>query len=247
MSTYAADLAYVHDVGFTEFVRQARPYLLQQFASHGITSGTIVDLGCGTGVWVEQLVKRDYDAWGVDISRAMLAIAKKRAPSATFRCESLYTARLPRSHAVTALGEVFNYQFDGRANTKSLGRLFSRVFQSLEPGGLFIFDIACPGRGRGRTDWQRHWQSGDWALLLTTNEDRKTQTLTREMTVFRRVGRAYRRSREVHRLRLYRPRDIARQLRAVGFRVRHETGYGNAHRWPGIKVLVARKPLTATA
>ncbi len=44
--------------------------------------------------------------------------------------------------------------------------------------------------------------------------------LTRRMTVFRKVGKLYRRSEESHRLRLYWGAVLARVLRDIGFRVR---------------------------
>jgi hypothetical protein len=72
-------------------------------------------------------------------------------------------------------------------------------------------------------------------------EDRKAARLTRWITSFRRVGKLYRRSSEVHHLRLYRASELAQLLRRAGFKVRILLGYG-ADQFAGRQVaLVARK------
>jgi len=48
---YAPDLAYVHDVGFGDFARDAGPALLAHFRKAGLAGGHVVDLGCGSGIW----------------------------------------------------------------------------------------------------------------------------------------------------------------------------------------------------
>ena len=48
--------------------------------------------------------------------------------------------------AVTAVGECLNYSFDAKNCLPALRRLFRRIFSALEAGGIFIFDVAGPGR-----------------------------------------------------------------------------------------------------
>ncbi|MGH7178608.1 MAG: class I SAM-dependent methyltransferase, partial [Tepidisphaeraceae bacterium] len=50
--------------------------------------------------------------------------------------------------------------------------------------------------------------------------------LTRWITSFRRVGKLWRRTDDVHRLRLHRGGDLAEVLRRVGFHVRVVRSYG---------------------
>jgi hypothetical protein len=49
--------------------------------------------------------------------------------------------------AVTAIGEALNYAADPRAGIDQLVRLAGRVHDALEPGGVFLFDIATRGKG----------------------------------------------------------------------------------------------------
>jgi SAM-dependent methyltransferase len=220
MSGYQSDLAYIHDAGFGDFARKSAPGLLAILRKAGIRTGFVVDLGCGSGIWAAELIRSGYEVMGIDISRAMIEMARQRAPAARFLKASFLSARLPACDAVTALGEIFDYTFDRRNGRRELKRLFRRVYAALLPGGVFIFDIAEPGRELRRA----HAQGKDWAILFAAEASR--DMLVRRMTAFRRVGKLYRRSEETHRLRLYRSSDVAADLRRAGFAVRVLRAYG---------------------
>ena len=101
---YDTDLAFVHDVGFDAFAKNSAPGILQLLFRSGITDGRIVDLGCGSGIWARELVNSGYGVVGVDISPAMIEIARRRVPEAEFHVESFLRFDLPACRAVTALG-----------------------------------------------------------------------------------------------------------------------------------------------
>lgn len=234
------DLARVHDAGFGEFARSAAPGLLELLRTAGISAGRVVDLGCGSGIWAKELAAASYDVTGVDISPAMIALARERVPQGEFHVESCRTYALPSCRAVTALGEVLNYLHDRRQSASQLVRLFRRVHSALEPGGLLIFDVAEPGRSEGRAPC--FWEGDDWACLVRFETDRAKQRLCRRIVTFRKVGELYRRSEVVHRLQLYRGTELAERLREIGFRVRLLRRYGEFPLLPGLVGLVARKP-----
>ncbi len=238
-TSYTQDLAYIHDVGFGGFAREAGPGLLDTLRQRGVTTGRVVDLGCGSGIWAERLGRAGYGAVGFDQSSAMIAMARKRAPEATLRHQSFLDAELPKCDAVTSLGECLNYLFDARVGEKSLARLFRKIHAALRPGGVFIFDVAAPGRGVGPT--MKNFSGHDWAILMDVHEDKSRRVLTRRLTSFRKVGKLYRRSEEIHRLRLYRPLEVAAMLRRAGFGVRIVRGYGKLRFKPGHHGFVARK------
>ncbi|CAA9453375.1 MAG: hypothetical protein AVDCRST_MAG37-2627 [uncultured Rubrobacteraceae bacterium] len=73
---------------------------------------------------------------------------------------------------------------------------------------MLILDAAEPGRVPGSGRHQSHAQGQDWAVLTSAEEDRAHETLTREITIFRKVGDLYRRSEETYRLRLIPTHDL---------------------------------------
>jgi len=236
---YGRDLAWIHDDGFGDFARTSAPGLLRLIGETEPSSGLIVDLGCGSGVWAAAAGRAGYDVLGVDRSAAMIAIARARAPHARFRVVSLFDARLPPCCAVTAIGEVFSYLFDERHSMARIEAVWRRIYRALEPGGCFIFDVAAPGRGRGEARIYR--EARDWAILRELEEDRRARVLTRRITTFRKMGGAYRRAREVHRLRLFTRAELLAGLRHTGFRVRVLSAYGARTFEPGHIGFLARK------
>lgn len=240
-AAYRDDLAFIHDAGFGGFARKSAPWLLDWFRSRGIVNGRVIDLGCGSGIWAEALATAGYDVLGFDISAAMLGMSRRRVPSGEFHRASFLDAPLPPCVAVTALGEILNYQFDRRNTPTRLEKLFHRVYKALCLGGLFVFDVALPGRVPGGA--RQNYTHGDgWTCFHEAQEDHEKRILTRHITTFRRVGKLYRRDYEVHRLRLYDRAKLVAQLRAIGFRVRPVSGYGEMRFPPGYVGLLASRP-----
>jgi len=240
-TAYRDDLAFIHDVGFGHFARQAAGELLQHLRATDNRQGLVVDLGCGSGILSEAIASHGLQVVGFDISSGMIALARGRVPRGEFHVASFLDARLPSAVAIAAIGEVFNYCFDRHNNRQRLWRLFGRVFEALEPGGLFLFDVATPGRVPGGL--QRGYTEGPgWACLYTATEDKPRQRLTRTITSFRQDGDLYRRDHEVHELQLLDRAEVRQWLQAVGFRVRTLKGYGDMRFPRGYVGFLARKP-----
>jgi SAM-dependent methyltransferase len=238
---YGADLAYVHDVGFTDFARRAAPALLRLLRAHRVR-GRVVDLGCGSGVWARALTDAGYEVLGIDVSAAMLRRARRNAPRARWRRASLFRAALPPCGAVTAIGECVSYAFDRAAGPSALERLFRRVHAALAPGGVFVFDVLEPGQLAPGAVRHVHREGDDWATLVDATEDPRRRVLTRRITSFRRVGARWRRGREIHRVRLYERTTLRRALARTGFAVRELRAYGRRCTFaPRHVAFVARK------
>jgi hypothetical protein len=170
----------------------------------------------------------------------MVALARRRVPEGDFRTASLFRAVLPRCAAVAAVGECVGYAFEAGNTAAARARLFRRIHRALLPGGLFLLDVAEPGR---EPRPRRHFVlQADWAVLVTASEDAGRRVLTRDITSFRKVGALYRRTHEVHRLRLLPRRRVLAELRAAGFRVRVLPGYGPLRFGRGQVAFLARKP-----
>src|SRR5262245_6003709 len=233
---YSTDVAVVHDAAFGELAERAAPAIVGRLHAHGIRGGRIVELGCGSGITAALLASSGYDVTGIDASAAMVRLARQRAPRASFRVASIAAARIPRCRAVVAVGEVIAYLPGG---SRGLHRLFRRVREALEPGGLLIFDfIASAAR---RTYSIRCRSGDDWVLASSASFDRTRSVLTRKILVVRSRGRAVRASSETHHVRIYSRREIRAALARAGFRVRMVRSYRRYRLLPGDVVAVARR------
>jgi SAM-dependent methyltransferase len=233
-SFYPADLARIHDEGFGEFARAASCEVLRRLPQEGL----VVELGCGSGISTQILSEAGYQVVGIDIAADMLAIARRRAPSAELRRASIWEAELPPCVGVTAIGEVINYAADERAGAEQLPELFARVHDALLPDGVFIFDFATPGRGTLRAGGPHVREGTDWRIESEAVEDPASKTLERRMTLD--VGGRQRA--EVHRLRLYEPELVKGCLEHAGFRSEALAGYCDFGFWPGYGAFAALKP-----
>jgi SAM-dependent methyltransferase len=239
---YNEDLAYIHDVGFQDYVLQAMPEILTILKHKQFSSGLIVDLGCGSGLSTEVLHQAGYQVLGIDISEAMIAIAQARVPTAKFRVASLFTAEIPPCAAVISIGECLSYAFDANSDT-ILDSLFQRIYHALSPGGVFIFDIVVPGHVAPGETMESFTEGQDWIVLVEKQEDPIQQILTRRIITLRQVGDLYRRTDEVHHQRLFDTDALADALQQKGFQVDICDRYGQFSLPPARMAFIAHKPV----
>ena len=238
---YEDDLAYIHDRGFGGFANNAAPGLLKLLRDHGIDSGLVVDLGCGSGIWAKHLRDHGYEVFGVDQSAAMIKLARKSAPAAKFKTGSLFGKTLPSCNAVTSLGECISYLFDRNSKKDSLLKLFRNVYKALQPGGIFIFDVMESLPYELKYPKKLYKEGKDWAILFSATCDRKKRILTRYMVTYRKIGTHYRRSEEVHRLRVLNRKIVRHELQKAGFRVCYLQSYGKVRMMTGRMGFLAGK------
>jgi SAM-dependent methyltransferase len=246
---YSAELAYIHDAGFGDFATRTAPEVIRILRAHAILPTTdsgrpskVVEVGCGSGTLALCLGKAGYDVLGFDISPAMIALARAKAPAARFRVASLIDANIPRCRAVLALGEVIAYvpaSNTGAVLPGALCEFFVRVHDALVAGGVFIFDFIESGKGRTYAVASRSGR--DWALASEATLDRSGRVLTRRMVSIVNVGRQFRRSQEIHVVRIHGRRAVARALADAGFSSWMSRSYGRYRLLPGSVAVVATK------
>ena len=242
---YAPPLARVHDAGFTDLARAAARALIADLRRAGHHTGTVVDLGCGSGVLAGVLAEAGYDPLGIDLSPAMIELARRRVPAATFRQGSIWDVDLPPAVGVAAIGEVVNYAADPRTGLAQLDRLIGSVAAALTGGGRLLFDVATPGRaGPDRATMGFH-DGPDHSLHVDAREttaDDGAPLLERRMVLFTRDGEVYRRSDEVHQLRLYDAGRVQALLERAGLVVSARDGYDDHRLSPGWVAFAAHAP-----
>ncbi|MCL2527601.1 MAG: class I SAM-dependent methyltransferase [Defluviitaleaceae bacterium] len=122
---------------------------VQQFSS-------LLDLGCGPGIYAEEFHHAGYKVTGVDFSERSVNYAKNSAlekglPIAYYQRDYLTLDFIDEFGLVT----IINFDF-GVLSTDDRAKVLSKVYTALKPGGLFVFDVFTPNQYAGRkesTDW----------------------------------------------------------------------------------------------
>jgi SAM-dependent methyltransferase len=105
------------------------------------SSQQILDLGCGTGRHDFLLASSGHSVTGVDLSKRMLAIARKKAAQAgtkiEFILDDIRTVRLGKAFdLVISMFAVMSYQ----VTNDDLFKTLQTARAHLAPGGVFVFD-----------------------------------------------------------------------------------------------------------
>lgn len=106
---------------------------------------TLIDLGCGPGLYSQAFAARGYTVTGVDISSSSLAYAKQAALVAhkpiTYLCQDYVTEPLPGRYDLA----VCIYCDFGALISDEQQRFLQHVHASLNDNGLLIFDVFGAG------------------------------------------------------------------------------------------------------
>ena len=222
---YGQALSQIHDCGFSGVAKAAADMLISVLKDSRLTHSRVTDLGCGSGILARKLLDEGYTVEGVDQSVAMLALARSRAPEAVFTQQTLFDYEIPPSIAVCAIGECFNYLFDHNNDEAALDQVLNRVDQSLEDGGIILFDIATPDR-IVKAPPKTFFQTRNWTTLIENIHSETPLMMTRKISSFVRVNGYYERVDETHHLRLIDPKSITNSLTLRGYEFDMFDSYG---------------------
>jgi SAM-dependent methyltransferase len=112
-------------------------YLHRLIRRYAPDARSVLELGCGSGSMLSLLAKR-YDATGIDSSRSMLSIARKKAPRARLLEGDITSFSLQERF------DVILCPFDTINHVTSFSlwkRVFANACAHLNPNGIFIFDV----------------------------------------------------------------------------------------------------------
>lgn len=221
---YGPDQARIHHERFGDLATEAARLVVERLHAAGHDTGFVTDLGCGSGILSAQLLAAGYLVEGVDLSPAMVELARETAPQGSFRVGSVHDALIAPSVAVTAIGEVLQYATDARTGLDALESLAARVYAALEPGGILVFDLSTPGRNLGLDVRHVFHDHGTWMLGMHATEGPDWYERRIVILIEEEDGR-YRRVDESHRLVLFPVPDVVASLERAGFSVEIRPSY----------------------
>jgi len=101
---------------------------------------TVLDLGCGTGTHAAMLIKRGFNVIGGDISKEMLAIAKKKTSMPCYRIDMRAFLLKKKVDTIICLYNTIMYN----RTEKELESTFGSCCNSLNRKGIFIIQLTNP-------------------------------------------------------------------------------------------------------
>lgn len=124
--------------------------LLTALAEQTPEGSTIADLGCGPGHVAAYLADHGVPCVGIDLSPAMIDIARKKYPAVDFRVGDLLALPVPDEAfgAIVALYSIIHFDED-----PELDAAFREMRRVLRPGGRLLLSFHIGAEVRHLSEW----------------------------------------------------------------------------------------------
>ena len=125
---------------------------------------TVLDLGCGPGLYASRLARAGMHVTGADYSHRSIEYATKYAQENNLSVTYRYQNYLELSDENQYDAALLIYGDFCPLNPEQRARLLQNVYRALKPGGKFVLDVTtreCRRRYGNRNRWQAV-QSGFW-------------------------------------------------------------------------------------
>jgi SAM-dependent methyltransferase len=214
------------DVGYPQWA----DYVQWHFDRQKVPVRTVAELACGTGSLTKLLAQRGYEMTAIDLSPDMLTVAADKCDGLPVRfvCQDMSRLALPEPvDAVICCLDSVNYV----TRPKALQQAFRRVYRSLKPGGLFLFDAKTPLALEGADDQMYLDETEEVFCVWRGEYDPKRRVCGYGIDLFRlRPDGAWDRGSEYHEEYAYTQQELEQWLTEAGFsRIKQ---YGNLKKRP---------------
>lgn len=105
------------------------------------TNSSILDLGCGPGLYTERFAKLGHKVIGIDFSRRSINYAKEHSRIENLEIEYIYKNYLEINYKEKFDLITLIYCDFGALSNNERDVLLQKVYDALKPGGMFIFDV----------------------------------------------------------------------------------------------------------
>jgi SAM-dependent methyltransferase len=116
--------------------------------------GAVADVGCGAGLVTQELVRLGLDAFGIDLSPQMVALARRRYPGVRFAVGSMVKLGV----ADGSLGGVLACNSIIHVPSEYRPQVFAEFHRALRPGGQLMLSF-------GIGDERRHFDEVDGVAI----------------------------------------------------------------------------------
>lgn len=212
------DFAYLYDRLIKQDIDYEKIccYIQEIFDRYGKSPSLICDLACGTGNVTVPMSQRGYDMIGVDVSEAMLDVARTKNTDSDiiYICQDMKKLDLfGTCDAFLCMTDGFNYI----TSINSVKSIFSKIRRCfIEQDGIFIFDISSAYKLQNTLGSNTYIYNTD-DVFYTWENSFKNPLCKMELNFFVKDKENYRRFEEVHLQRAYTKEQIITTLTESGF------------------------------
>jgi ubiquinone/menaquinone biosynthesis C-methylase UbiE len=214
-------------------VRQIKKLISEYKRSSG---NSLLDVACGTGRHISYL-RRDFECEGIDVSRDIIAVAKKNVPGIRFVIANMTDFDLgKRFDVVLCLFSSVGYLLTER----DIQKASSNFARHLKRGGVLIVEPWF-----GKSEWSDkaiHMQTydSDWLKIARISFSRSEEgfSLVDEEFLVGERGKGVTHVKDHHRMRFFEPRTFIGAMTEAGL----EATFLKDGLMPGRGLLVGAKP-----
>lgn len=143
MSKLYSDLAEVYEAMYATFIDYKEEYHFYSNILRTYGKKSVLEIGSGTGNLASYFRQNGFEYCGLDLSEEMIKIAKRKAPDADFIRGDMRNFQLNQSVAgIIITGRTISYLL----SNEDVNKTFKSVYDNLENGGIFCFDIIDANR-----------------------------------------------------------------------------------------------------
>jgi SAM-dependent methyltransferase len=241
---YRRELALVHHLGFGFHADACAPGILRLLEPVLEAHGTVLEIGCGSGLLTKHLVDAGHRVVATDASPPMLELAGGYAPGAAeIRRLVLPEDPIPSADAIVGVGHALNYL----PNATAINRALVAFAEALRPGGILAIDLCDLEWGAARREQPSLGRAGtDWAIVTEFSVP-SPDRYVRQMAVFvRDDDGTWHRDDERHDNVLVPTASVPRLLARHGVEAEVRAAFGVEELPAGLKALIGGKLRVST-
>ena len=149
---------------YVDYKKQA-VYFDTLIKTHGNSDGRkLLDICCGTGTHIQELIKLGYACVGIDSSEDMLKQARSKLPEVKFICADMKKIEFPPNSfdvAVSCFNSILYIE-----DRETMCAFLKTVLSVLKPGGVFIFDTVDKKIGVNNERMNLEYQSDNLDIVF---------------------------------------------------------------------------------
>ena len=225
-------MSYIRFASLYDHLMSEAPYnswvkfIKQSIRRENLEGLSLLDVGCGTGELLLNLLDEEMNVTGVDLSSEMLTIAQEKSCSKGYHplfIEADMTSLecIAQFDIVTVFCDSLNYL----PNEEAVQQAFQSFAKQLGSGGLLLFDVHSQHKVRGGFVGQTFADADeDASYIWTSFAGEEEDSVEHELTFFaKHEDGLYERFDETHFQRTFPIKDYCQWLTEAGFKVESVT------------------------